>query len=191
MHVGTLTNCPTTWYNPSKTWYTPTPRALLSWQATRDVLTYVSYTRGWAAGNFNGSPSSVGAAITPANPETVDSYEFGVKSEWFDHRFRANVAVYDEKFKNIQRTVTTAVEGIHVQSLLNAAQATIKGAEAGIDGPALRGGENIRHRWVHQRRVQQLQSRRPLTILTIRARASTELGFANTAALDDGRRWLL
>jgi iron complex outermembrane recepter protein len=128
-NVGTLTNCPSTWYNPSKTWYTPTPRALLSWQATRDVLTYVSYTRGWAAGNFNGSPSTLGAAITPANPETVDSYELGLKSEWFEHRFRANVAVYDEKFDNIQRTATTAVEGVHVQTLLNAASATIRGAE--------------------------------------------------------------
>jgi iron complex outermembrane recepter protein len=128
-NVGTLTNCPSTWYNPSKSWYTPTPRALLSWQATRDVLTYVSYTRGWAAGNFNGSPSTLGAAITPANPETVDSYELGLKSEWFEHRFRANVAVYDEKFDNIQRTATTAVEGVHVQTLLNAASATIRGAE--------------------------------------------------------------
>jgi iron complex outermembrane recepter protein len=127
--TGTLTGCPTTWYNPSKTWYTPTPRAVLSWQATRDVMTYVSYTRGWAAGNFNGSPSTLAAALNPANPETVNSYELGLKSEWFDHRFRANVAVYDEKFDNIQRTATTAIDGVHVQSLLNAATATIKGVE--------------------------------------------------------------
>ena len=103
----------------------------------------------------------MGAAITPANPETVDSYEFGVKSEWFDHRFRANFAVYDEKFKNIQRTVTTAVEGIHVQSLLNAAQATIKGAEVEVTALPFEGVKDIRHRRVHQRRVQQLQPRRP------------------------------
>jgi iron complex outermembrane recepter protein len=127
--TGTLTGCPTTWYNPSKVWNTPTWRALLSWQATRDVMTYVSYTRGWAAGNFNGSPSTLGAALVAANPETVDSYELGMKSEWFDHRFRANFAVFDEKFDNIQRTATTAIDNQHVQTLINAASATIKGAE--------------------------------------------------------------
>jgi len=127
--TGTVTGCPTTWYDPSKVWNTPTWRGLLSWQATRDLMSYVSYTRGWAAGNFNGSPSTLGAALVPANPETVDSYELGIKSEWFDHRFRANAAVFDEKFDNIQRTATTAVDGLHIQTLVNAASATIKGAE--------------------------------------------------------------
>jgi iron complex outermembrane recepter protein len=127
--TGTLSGCPDTWYNPSKTWYTPTPRAVLSWQATPDIMSYVSYTRGWAAGNFNGSPSTLGAALTPANPETVNSYEIGAKSDWFEHRLRANVALYDEKFDDIQRTATTTVDGEHVQTLLNAATATIKGVE--------------------------------------------------------------
>ena len=64
---------------------------------------------------------------SPANPETVDPYELGIKSEWFEHRFRANAAVFDEKFDNIQRTATTAVDGLHIQTLVNAASATIKG----------------------------------------------------------------
>ena len=131
--TGTLNNCPNTWYDPSKVWNTPTWRGVASWRVTQDLMTYVSYTRGWAAGNFNGSPSTLGAALVPANPETVDSYEWGFKSELFDHHFLANVAVFDEKFKNIQRTSTTAIDGLHVQTLVNAANATIKGAEAELD----------------------------------------------------------
>ena len=127
--VGTLNNCPTTWYDSQKTWNTPTWRGVLSWQATDDLLAYFSYSRGWGAGNYNGSPSTLGAAITPANPETVDSYELGVKSEWFAHRFRANMAVFDENFDNIQRTAITSVNGLHVSTLLNAATARIRGAE--------------------------------------------------------------
>ena len=137
--TGTLTGCPDTWYNPSKAWYTPTPRAVLSWQATPSLMSYVSYTRGWAAGNFNGSPSTLGAALTPANPETVDSYEVGLKSDWFEHRLRANLAVYDEKFDDIQRTATTTVDGVHVQTLLNAASATIKGAELELSALPFKG----------------------------------------------------
>ena len=131
--TGTLNNCPSTWYEPSKSWNTPTPRAVLSWRATQDFMTYISYTRGWAAGNFNGSPSTLQAALDPANPETVNSYEFGFKSELFDHHVRANVALFDEKFNDIQRSATSAINGIHVQTLVNAASATIKGAEAELD----------------------------------------------------------
>ena len=126
---GTLLNCPDTYYNPSKGWYTLTPRFVVSYQVTPDVMTYASYSKGWGAGNFNGSPSTLGAAITPANPETVNSYEIGLKSEWFQRRFRANIALYDEAFDNIQRTAVTSVDGAHVSTLLNAATATIRGAE--------------------------------------------------------------
>ena len=137
--VGTLTGCPTTWYDPSKVWNTPTWRGVLSYRMTQDFMTYASYTRGWAAGNFNGSPSTLEAALVAANPETVDSYEWGFKSELFDHHVRANVALFDEKFDNIQRTSTTAINGLHVQELLNAASATIKGVEAELEWLPVKG----------------------------------------------------
>jgi iron complex outermembrane receptor protein len=138
---GTLSGCPTTYYDPSKTWYTPTPRAVLSYQATSDILTYAGYSRGWGAGNFNGNSSTLGAAILAANPETVDSYEVGLKGEWFQHRLRANVAVYDEAFDNIQRTAITSVNGAYVSTLLNAANATIRGAEVELTTLAFEGVE--------------------------------------------------
>ena len=126
---GTLTGCPNIYYDPARTWHTATPRVVLSYQMTADILAYGGYSRGWGAGNFNGSPSTLGAAIIAANPETVDSYEVGLKSEWFQRRFRANIAVYDEAFDNIQRTAITSLNGAHVSTLLNAASATIRGAE--------------------------------------------------------------
>jgi iron complex outermembrane receptor protein len=126
---GTLNNCPTTYYDPAKSWTITTPRAVLSYQATQDILAYASYAKGWGAGNFNGSPSTLGAALIAANPETVNNYELGFKSEWLDHRFRANIAVYDEVFDNIQRTAITSLNGAHVSTLLNAATAKIRGAE--------------------------------------------------------------
>ena len=126
---GTLNNCPTTYYDPAKSWTITTPRAVLSYEATPDILTYASYAKGWGAGNFNGSPSTLGAALIAADPETVNNYEIGLKSEWFEHRFRANIAVYDEDFDNIQRTAITSLNGAHVSTLLNAATANIRGAE--------------------------------------------------------------
>jgi iron complex outermembrane receptor protein len=127
---GTLLNCPDTFYDVSKGWSTLTPRAVVSYQATPDVMTYASYSKGWGAGNFNGGASTLQAAVTPANPETVNSYEIGLKSEWLERRLRANIALYDEAFDNIQRTSTAPVDGVEVAALLNAATATIRGVEA-------------------------------------------------------------
>jgi iron complex outermembrane recepter protein len=137
--VGTLSNCPNTYYDTGKTWYTLTPRGTVSYQATPDVMVYASYSRGWGAGNFNPGGSTLAAVLTPADPETVNAYEIGTKSQWFDRRFRANVALYDEKFKSIQRTAISAIDGLHVQTLVNAATATIRGAEVELTALPLEG----------------------------------------------------
>ena len=130
--VGTLSGCPNTYYDTSKTWYTLTPRTVLSYQVTPSLLTYASYSKGWGAGNYNAGASALPADLNPANPETVDSYEIGVKSQWFDNRLRTNLALYDEEFNQIQRTAVLAVNGAHVSSLLNAATASIRGVEAEV-----------------------------------------------------------
>lgn len=130
--VGTLSNCPNTYYDTSKTWYTLTPRGVLSYQITPSLLTYFSYSKGWGAGNYNAGASALSADLTPANPETVNAYEVGLKGQWLDNRLRTNFALYDEEFNQIQRTAVMAVNGAHISSLLNAATATIRGVEAEI-----------------------------------------------------------
>jgi iron complex outermembrane receptor protein len=108
--AGTLLNCPANpFYNASQGWNTFTPRAVVSYQVTPNFMTYASYSKGWGAGNFDPGGPTPQAAITAANPQTVNAYEIGFKSEWFDRRFRANIALYDEAFDNIQKTSTVTV----------------------------------------------------------------------------------
>jgi len=64
------------------------PRAVLSHKFTDDQLGYVSYGTGFRSGGFNG----IGGR--PFDQETLDNYEIGYKSEWLDHRLRANAAVF-------------------------------------------------------------------------------------------------
>jgi iron complex outermembrane receptor protein len=128
--TGTLLNCPyNPFYDASKGWNTITPRVVVSYQATPNVMTYASYSKGWGAGNFDPGAATPQAAINAANPQTVNSYEIGLKSEWFERRFRANIALYDEAFDNIQKTSTVPVGDREISYLLNAASATIRGAE--------------------------------------------------------------
>lgn len=78
-----------------------TPRVILNWKATPDVLLYASYARGVKTGGFN-----TGLNVFPAqrtyNPESANNYELGLKSDLLDRRLRFNAAGYYIDWKNQQ-----------------------------------------------------------------------------------------
>jgi iron complex outermembrane receptor protein len=97
-------------------------RLALDQQFTPDVLGYVSYNTGFKSGLFN----TISYAQPAVKPEVLDAYEIGLKSEFFEHRFRANLAAYYYDYKNLQ--VNETVEGATI--VLNAAKAEIYGLDA-------------------------------------------------------------
>lgn len=75
-------------------------RAALDHQFHPDLLGYVSYDRGFKSGGFNGfDPTN-----PPYQPEILDAYETGLKSEWLEHRLRANTSLFFYKYSDIQVT---------------------------------------------------------------------------------------
>lgn len=96
-----------------------TYRISLDHRFSPDVLGYVSYNRGFKSGGFNvstpGSP--------PFDPETLDAYEAGIKSDLFDRKVRLNVAGFYYDYQNVQ-----------VQQLLQGAITVINGAKARVYG---------------------------------------------------------
>jgi iron complex outermembrane receptor protein len=79
------------------------PRASLDWRAAEDVLLYLTYSKGYKAGGFSaGRPSSLSQATAVFEPEEVTSYEVGAKSELFDRRLRANLALFYNDYTNLQ-----------------------------------------------------------------------------------------
>jgi len=87
-----------------------------------DVLGYISDNRGFKSGAFNTSVYTQPAV----KPEVLDAYEIGLKSEFLDHRFRANLAGYYYQYNDLQ--VTELVAGSDI--VLNAAKAEIYGLDA-------------------------------------------------------------
>ena len=81
-----------------------TPRAVLDYQITPDILAYASYATGFTAGGINGRPFNTTTDIFPYGPETVKSYEVGLKTELLDHHLRLNGDVFQEDYTNIQVT---------------------------------------------------------------------------------------
>jgi iron complex outermembrane receptor protein len=99
----------------------PTWRIALDHQLTDTVLIYTSYNRGFKAGNFN----STNSAAPPVNPEKVDAYEAGFKTDLFDHMLRFNGSAFYYIAQNLQLQANRATVNI----LSNAAKAHVKGLE--------------------------------------------------------------
>ena len=117
----------------SKSWSEFTPKASIDYKPTDESLLYASYSRGFRSGGYNGRSATLTSSTTPYNPETVDAYEIGAKTEWFDRRLTVNVAYFDTEYQNKQEEVVskTPPGSPNPQETLvsNAASAKIKGAE--------------------------------------------------------------
>jgi iron complex outermembrane receptor protein len=106
-----------------------TPMASLSYQLSPTLNSYVSWQRGFRGGGFNPRPSSV-ATVTSFNPEDLDSYEIGFKTEWFERRLRANVAAFYVKYTDLQLpSVFQDPSGAVSFPPLNAGKAHMDGVE--------------------------------------------------------------
>ncbi len=113
-------------------WDAWTPKLGLNFQATNNMLLYFSYSEGFKSGGYNGrqSPNILTGQydpLTPFEPETITTNEFGIKSEWFDHRMRLNATVFSSNYDNIQLLVVDPTSGFFNQ--INAAEARINGFE--------------------------------------------------------------
>jgi iron complex outermembrane receptor protein len=118
--------------NPVKAdWSKFTPKASLSYEVTDDIMVYGLYSRGYRGGGFNGRPTTVSTATVPYNPETVDNFEAGAKTELFDRRLRLNASFFFMKYKDKQEDVDVpAPIGTGRENrTINAATAEMKGFE--------------------------------------------------------------
>ncbi|MET0656949.1 MAG: TonB-dependent receptor, partial [Steroidobacteraceae bacterium] len=100
----------------------PTWRIAIDHKFTPDVLAYVSYNRGIKSGGY-GPLSPLDTAAF--DPEQLDAYEVGVKSELLDRRLRLNASAFWYDYKDIQVQI---VQGSSTFTQ-NAASARIRGID--------------------------------------------------------------
>ena len=106
--------------------------AILNYQATDDLLLYASVSRGFKSGGFNGGIVFDPRQVTSFRPETLTSYETGIKFQSADHRltFNASGFYYDYKDLQVYTIVNPPGGGIPIQVLDNASNARVYGLEA-------------------------------------------------------------
>ena len=121
--------CPTAAGDPGakRGWSMMTYRTSLDYHFTENVMAYVSYNRGAKSGGFDtfGTAAAGPIARPPVNPEVLDAYELGLKSEWDERHVRIDAAAFHYDISNLQ--FATIVPG--GTELINAAGATIDGGE--------------------------------------------------------------
>jgi len=86
-----------------------------------NVMAYALVSTGYKSGTYNAVSISSGAL----NPETVTTYEFGLKTELLDHRLRLDGAVFRNNLKDLQ--VQSSQMGI--ETVINAGSARSQGVE--------------------------------------------------------------
>ena len=116
-----------------------TPKIGARYQFNPDVMAYGSYSRGYNTGGFGGSTNNILAAVQAYQPEIMDAFEVGFKSELLNKRVRFNLSMFYNILDNKQENVLQVIGSSLVQNTLNVAKAKYRGVEAELTVVPTRG----------------------------------------------------
>jgi iron complex outermembrane receptor protein len=120
--------------NLANNWHNLSWLTTLKYQWTDTLMTYFTASTGYKSGGYN-----PGALQRPYNPERAQTYEAGIKSEWFDHRLRINAAFFETDYDDVQINQFVILPGgTEATIVTNAGKATYRGGE--LEMTALLGG---------------------------------------------------
>ena len=83
-----------------------TPRIAYAHKFTDNLMMYASATNGFKSGGWNARGSS-SAALQAFAPETIWSYELGMRGDWMDGRLRTNITMFYSDLEDLQTTSAT------------------------------------------------------------------------------------
>jgi iron complex outermembrane receptor protein len=110
-------------------------RVALQYQFTPDIMAYVDTATGYKGGGVDPRPFVETQAVS-FQPETLTAYEAGIKTFWFDHKMRLNLAAFFNDYNNIQLTLSSCaaqsggIAAIPCALPANVGDAHVKGFEA-------------------------------------------------------------
>ncbi len=125
-------------FDKTKTFSNVSPKVSLDYQATPDILVYGLASRGFKSGGYNIRAQStfVPRSADPFDDESVDSYEVGSKMAFLDQTLMLNLALFHNKYKDMQLSVFTAYDSngdgtddAFFGDFTNAGSGTVNGAE--------------------------------------------------------------
>lgn len=121
-------------FDGNDSWAEPTFRFSADYTFDETVMGYASWARGFRSGGFDGRASTLVGVRDTFDPETVDSYEIGLRTDLWKQRVRFNPTVFLSKYKDKQEERLISFFGPggvpEVDTITaNASEATIWGVE--------------------------------------------------------------
>lgn len=122
-------------FHASKRWNAWTPSVSLQKQIDPQTMAYVSASRGFKSGGFNGRANTAAETRTAEyNPEYVWTYELGLKWRSTDNKLQANLAAFHSDYTDFQARVSEvqnpgSVTPTFAFPVINAAKLKMDGVE--------------------------------------------------------------
>lgn len=121
----------TTATSAQASWNDLSPRFSLEYRPAQGVLVFANITKGFKSGTFD--PQNV---TNIAQPESIWSYEGGVKTEWWNKRATLNLTAFHYDYSKLQ-IFQGVLSGGRIITFLQNANA------AGVNGVEVEGGVNV------------------------------------------------
>ncbi|QDX82445.1 hypothetical protein B9N43_15100 [Denitratisoma sp. DHT3] len=106
-----------------------TPTVSLNYHWKDDLMVYAKVAKGYVTGGFDDQQGTAAGFAKGFDPETITSYELGLKGEFLDRRLRVNGAVFQSEYKNEQKTV---VHPGNIWAIENVGTSKYKGMELDV-----------------------------------------------------------
>jgi iron complex outermembrane receptor protein len=129
--TATLLGAPRTNYTRTKEFEKFTPRVSVSYEFSPELTAYASWSEGFKSGGFDmrGDAVLYPATVNGYAPETVETYEIGLKGSLFDRRLSFATAIFDSSYED-QQITTQYPAGATVASVVdNVGSSSIRGWE--------------------------------------------------------------
>jgi iron complex outermembrane receptor protein len=105
-------------------------RAGIDYQMTPETMLYANVSTGYKSGGFNAQFVFAPDGVNPVDPETIISYEAGLKTIFWDGRARFNASAFFYRYDDIQLGIFVNLpSGGFATRLRNAGDVEGKGAE--------------------------------------------------------------
>jgi iron complex outermembrane receptor protein len=117
-------------FTDSHTWHAFTPKVGLQWNPDSTTNVYAYWTKGFRSGGYNLRQTNLLAPPGPYDQEVENSFEIGVKKQFFERRLRFNFALFQNDYQNLQRAIFQSSPTIGIsQTTVNSADTRIRGVE--------------------------------------------------------------